>query len=396
VDVEGEMGLGSVEQRRAGLVRRHLLDGSGSSTVEVARAVLALHATDPATVYLSTLARAKKLSLQDVATAMYDDRSLIRLLAMRRTLFVVPQETVPVVHHAASLDVAAAIRSRLLKQLRTLPTDPELPDDVEGWLAEVEAGVEAAAAELGTASGARLSAAEPRLRTAFLPTTDKAYDVRRTITTQLLTLMGAEGRIVRGRPLGTWTSRQHTWEPATAVWADGIPPVDREEARGRLVKGYLSRFGPVTEADVAWWTGWPLGVTRRALATLETVDLGGGLILLADDTDPVDAPEPAAALLPALDPTPMGWKQREWFLPDDRTPLYDRMGNVGPTVWWGGEVVGGWATRADGSVATRLLVDRGSEAARAVDAAAEQLQMRLGGTAIAPSFPTPLARELAG
>lgn len=385
---------GSVAERRARLVRRHLLDGSGGSPVEVARAVLALHATDPATVYLSVLARAHDLTVEDVASAMYDDRSMVRMLAMRRTLFVFPSETVPVAHHAASVDVAAAtIRRTLLKQLRTLPTDPELPEDLEGWLSDVEAGVERAAAELGSASGAQLSAAEPRLRTAFLPTTDKAYDVRRTVTTQLLTLMGAEGRLVRGRPMGSWTSRQHTWQPATAVWPDGIPQLDREQARAQLVEQYLRRFGPATEADVAWWTGWPLGVTRNALAALDADEVDG-LRVMADDTDQVGVPAPVATLLPALDPTPMGWKQREWFLPEDPTGLYDRMGNVGPTVWWAGEVVGAWAGRPDGSVVTRLIADRGAEAASAVDAAAAQLQERLGGATITPSFPTPLAREL--
>lgn len=389
--------VGSVDERRARLVRRHLLDGSGASAQDAARSVVALHASDPASVYLSVLARARELTLDDVATEMYDERRLVRLMAMRRTLFVVPLENAAVVHHAASLDVAAKIRKRLVKQLGTLPTDPPLPDDlaqVSAWLRDVEDGVTRAAQRLGSASGAQLSTEEPRLRTAILPSTDKAYDVRRTITTQTLTLMGADGHLVRGRPLGSWTSRQHTWEPATNVWPDGIPELDAEEARTRLVEDYLREFGPVTEADVAWWTGWSLGVTRKALARLETAETSAGLVL-ADDTDPVGVPDPSAALLPALDPTPMGWKERDWFLPEDRTPLYDRMGNIGPTVWWCGEVVGAWATRSDGSIATRLLTDRGAEARNAVDEAAEQLRKRLDGAVVIPAFPTPLSKQLA-
>ena len=391
------MDCGSVEQRRARLVGRHLLDGSGSSAAGAARAVVALHASDPASVYLSALARARDLSLDDVATEMYDDRSLVRLMAMRRTLFVVPLERAPVVHHAVSLDVAATIRKRLVQQLRTLPTDPPLPDDPEAldaWLRDVEAGVTRAAQELGSASGAQLGRAEPRMRTAILPSTDKAYDVRRTVTTQILTLMGADGHLVRSRPMGSWTSRQHTWEPATNVWPDGIPEIGRDEARDRLVEDYLRAFGPVTEADIAWWTGWSLGVTRKALARLETAEVQSGLVM-ADDTGPVAVPEPSAALLPALDPTPMGWKERDWFLPADRTSLYDRMGNIGPTIWWAGEVVGAWATRPDGSIATQLLCDRGQEARRAVAGVAEQLHERLDDAVVTPSFPTPLAKQLA-
>jgi len=388
--------LTSVEQRRARLAGRHHLSGDAADPVEATRSVVVLHATDPATVYLSVLARCADLTLADVSRTLYDDRALVRMMAMRRTLFVAPVELAPVVHHAASLGVAATMRKTLLKQLGTLPTDPELTDDpaeLAAWLEDVEKGVEKAVLTLGIASGAQIGAAEPRLRTAILPTTDKKYDVRRTVTTQVLALMGAEGRLVRREPLGAWTSRQHTWESGAAWWPDGVPDLPLEQARADLVEAYLRAFGPVTETDVAWWTGWPLGVTRKAVVAAGAIDVDG-LLVHPDDTDPVDVPEPTAALLPALDPTPMGWKQRDWFLPADPAPLYDPYGNVGPTLWWAGEVVGGWAVRKDGTVATRVLVDRGAEAARALEAAARRLQPRMEGAAVTPSFPTPLEKEL--
>jgi hypothetical protein len=379
-----------VGQRRARLVRRQL---RATSAVDAARAVVVLHATDPSTVFLSALARCPGLTLDDVARELYEERRLVRMMAMRRTLFAVPAELVPVVHAAASLDVAAAMRRRLLTQLATLPTDPVLPDDLSGWLDAVEQGVSDAVERLGPASGAELAKAEARLRTALLPTTDKAYDVRRTVTSQVLVLMGAEGRLVRGRPLGGWTSRQHVWEAGSSWWPDGVEELDPAQARAALVAAYLRRFGPATEADVVWWTGWSKGVARRALAELGPVEVAGGLVL-ADDADPVDDVTPEAALLPALDPTPMGWKERDWFLPEDPRPLYDAYGTIGPTLWWGGEVVGGWAVRADGAVVTELLADRGAEARAAVEQAAQALHARLGGTVVLPSFRTPLERRL--
>src|SRR5688572_14138502 len=106
-----------VAERRHRLVRRHLLDGSASSTLEAVRGVLALHATDPATVYLSVLARAGALSLADVGRQLYDEGALVRLMAMRRTLFVVPAETAAVVHAAASAGVGRTLRKRLVTQL---------------------------------------------------------------------------------------------------------------------------------------------------------------------------------------------------------------------------------------------------------------------------------------
>lgn len=385
------------EQRRSGLVRRHRLAGDAPTPLAAARDVLVLHATDPATVYLSLLARCASVTIAEVGGAMYERRELVRMLAMRRTMFVVPAETVPTVHHAASLGVGATIRKRLLQQLATLPTDPELPADLEAWLKEVEAGVQAAIEKRGVATGAQLAEDEPRLRTAILPTSDKAWDVRRGITTLVLTVMGAEGRIVRCEPRGTWTSRHHTWEAGAQWWPEGLPDIPVEAARTMLVGEYLRAFGPVTEADVAWWTGWPLGVTRKALAALGpvAVELSNGPgWMLTEDSAQEDACEGVAALLPALDPTPMGWKGRDWYLPEDPKPLFDTNGNIGPTLWWRGEVVGGWAVRKDGSIATKVLVDRGREAAAAIDAAAAALAPRLEGAVVVPSFRTPLERQL--
>jgi len=90
----------------------------------------------------------------------------------------------------------------------------------------------------------------------------------------------------------------------------------------------------------------------------------------------------------------MGWTQREWFLGDHSSALFDRSGNAGPTVWWDGRIVGGWAQRKDGEIAFRLLEDVGADALRAVEAQAERLATWLGKVRVTPRFRTPLEREL--
>jgi hypothetical protein len=102
----------------------------------------------------------------------------------------------------------------------------------------------------------------------------------------------------------------------------------------------------------------------------------------------------AASLLPALDPTPMGWKHRGWMFGIDQRAVFDGAGNIGPTVWWNGEAVGSWAITAAGELRTRILADRGSEAAAAVDTAAEQLHARLDGAVVTPAVRTPLERSI--
>ncbi len=390
-----------VDERRRRLVRRHAIspDAAAPDVVSAVDAMVVQHATDPATVYLSILARCPGAKLDDVAHELYDRRSLVRNLAMRRTLWVMPVEAVPVVHHAASVAIAARLRRQLVKDLETGPTEPPLTGDVAGWLADVERSVEQALRAREVATAAQLAGDEPRLQTAQLPTTDKAYDVRRNITTRVLALMGTEGRIVRGRPRGTWTSRQHSWQTADDWWPEGIAAIPEAEARATLARRWLQVFGPAALADLQWWTGWTLGHTRAALAELETVDVdldGMSGVVLADDVDPEPALAPSAALLPALDPTPMGWQSRDWYLGPHKARLFDRNGNVGPTVWWDGRIVGGWATRSGGEVVWQPLEDVGSAARAAIDAAAAALEPRLAGTVVVPSFRTPLERELSG
>jgi hypothetical protein len=117
--------------------------------------------------------------------------------------------------------------------------------------------------------------------------------------------------------------------------------------------------------------------------------------VLPDDLEPVAEPAPWVALLPALDPTPMGWSERSWYLGPHAPALFDRSGNIGPTVWCDGRIIGGWAQRPGGEVAYRLLEDVGGQAGREVAAAADRLAGWLGPVRVTPRFRTPLERELA-
>lgn len=381
------------EERRKILVHRHAVGlGSSLTPEDVVQRIVALHATDAASVSLQVLARSTTATLDDVRDALYTRRSLVRVMAMRRTLFVIDKQFMPVVQSGSSAGVARTLRTRLAKQLSTLPTDPVI-DDVPAFLDHLESGVDAALAASGTATGAELSTAVPELRTAFLPTTDKKYDVRRYVTSSLLTLLSAEGRIVRVEPRGNWTSRHHTWAPVSAWWPDGVPPIEEADARVRLARTWLEAFGPATPEDLQWWTGWNKGHTVKALAALdvEEVELssGGGIMLRSSDISGADG---GVALLPALDPTPMGWKDRRWFLPDEYRPdLFDTFGNVGPTVWSNGRVVGGWAVRGAGEVVFRLFEKADEEQ---VAAEAARLEAHLDGASITPTFPTPLEKAL--
>ena len=384
-----------IAERRARLGVRHHLAGTAvaSSSVEAVRGVVALHSTDPASVFLSLYARTAAVEVEEIERALYEERSLIRMLGMRRTMWVAPVELVPVIQAACTNAIAVLQRRRYAQLLSQVGVG----DDA--WLADVADATARVLAARGEASGAQLSADEPRLRTKVLLAEGKPYAARQNITTWVLFLLAAEGRIIRGRPLGSWTSSQYRWAPAESWLPDGMAEPPAEAARAELARRWLAAFGPATLADLRWWTGWTAAHAKQALTAIgpAEVDLDGmpGLVL-PDDVEPVGEPEPWVALLPALDPTAMGWSQRSWYLGAHAPALFDRSGNVGPTVWSDGRIVGGWAQHADGEIVYRLLEDVGGETVDAVEAAAGRLAKWLGKTRITPRFRTPLERALTG
>ena len=385
----------SVEERRARLGRRHFLAGGSRARdpVDVAVGLVGLHATDPATVYLS--ARARGVEASDLEGALYEDRSVLRMIGMRRTLFVLPLELAAIVKAACTDSITEAERRRYAKLIE----EGGITKDGRAWLEEASKATLRAIESRGPVFAAELSAEVPQLRESIVYGEGKTWARKVAMTTRVLFLLAAEGRIVRGRPRGAWTSSQWSWSPAESWLQAPLRTIEPEAARAELASRWLASYGPATVADLKWWSGWNLGQTRKALEEIGAIEVdldGTPGVAHPDDLEAEPEPKPWAALLPSLDPTVMGWKERVWYLGEHGPTLFDRNGNAGPTVWWNGRVVGGWAGRKDGEIVFRLLEDVGADAVRAIEAEAERLQSWLGETKVVPRFATPLAKELVG
>jgi DNA glycosylase AlkZ-like len=387
------------DERRARLgVRQHLAASARITDVRaLAGDLVGLHASDPATIFLAAAARLRTpaRAVPGLERALYDDRTLVRTLGMRRTMFVVPLDLVPVIQAACTDPLVPAQRKLLVDMVE----GAGLAKDGPRWVRKVEAATVAALEARGSATARELGEDVPDLRKQIAVAEGKSYAGKVGVSTRVLFLLSTEQRVARGRPKGSWTSSQHRWEPMDAWFPTGVPALPPEAARTELVRRWLRAFGPATPADVQWWTGWSLRFTRAALEAVGAVevslDAGPGWVL-PDDVRAVRAPKQWVALLPALDPTTMGWKERSWYLGAHGPALFDRNGNAGPTVWVDGRVVGGWAQRADGSVVHELLEPVAKPAATAIAKAARTLETWLGDVRVKPRFPTPLARSLAG
>ena len=379
---------------------RHRLapESLAEDVVAVAESLVGIHSSDPVSVFLGALARLRSPRIGDVEAALYEHRRLVRVLGMRRTMFVVPTELAPILHHACALALASQERRRVVR----LVEDAGLVPRGEGaaWVREVETKTLECLARRGEAVAGELSREVPELRAQIPFGEGKKWAGKQGVSTRVLFLLAAEGRAVRGRPRGSWISSQYRWA-TTANWlGSDIAALPVGEARHELLRRYLLGYGPVTAADIRWWTGWTAAEARRVIETLDpapvAVELDGGSTgyVAGDDVDPVPPPSPSAALLPALDSSVMGWAERDWFLGPHRQALFDRSGNAGPTVWWDGRVVGGWAQRPDGEVGVRLLEKVGPTAERAIADQPKRLRTLIGDVRFTPRFRTPLEREL--
>lgn len=375
--------------------RRAHLDRSGGDIAEVTAAIVALHATDPASLHLSVHARQPlrpvAALVSDLRANLEDRRALLRLMAMRRTVHVVRADLAGPALAVSAARVAPDARKLAVKMLHKAeaPALEALRAEVLEALGDADLDPEALAAAV-PALALRVSLAE-----------GKSYAGDAPLHRFVLEALSTSGELVRARARGGWRAGGCTWARLDRWAPTAIPSLG--EGMAALTRAWLRAFGPATLADLAWWAGVPLGEARAALAALgrEVVQVEvrgwpGPRYAHADTALEDHGPPLPPALLPGLDPSGMCVTDRGPFLdPDIAGPLWDRSGNLAPTVWVDGRIVGGWTCRKDGAVVYRILDPAARAHEGAVAEEARRLTEALAGEAPVPRFPTPLTRELA-
>lgn len=380
-----------VGERRARLARRHRLTAGdrAGDVVDGARSVVCLHGTDPATIHLSAWARVDAMTVPDLEHALYVDRSLVKHLAMRRTLFVFPRDTLSFAQAGASNRVADVERRRLIRDVE----GGGLHRDGARWLAKASSAVLDALSDGREATMRELRDAVPLLAGSLTYGRGKAWGGQVAVGPRVLTTLSAAGHIVRASNDGKWSTSRPRWASMTSWLGEELTSRTEAEGVAKLVELWLRAFGPGSVADIKWWLGSTVALVRRALADIGAVEVGldeGAGYLLPDDLDEPKPAEPWAALLPPLDPTTMGWRERDWYLGPHKEQLFDTAGNAGSTAWWDGRIVGGWRQRENGEAVIQLLEDVDREGRQALEREAERLSAWFGGQRILPRFPSPL------
>ncbi|MEA2266877.1 MAG: hypothetical protein QOE27_2460, partial [Solirubrobacteraceae bacterium] len=248
---------------------RHRLAPRGSDVAGVAGDLVGLHATDPASVMLAARRRVRGVVVADVERALYEERTVVRMLGMRRTMFVVPVDLMPVVQAACTAGLVLGERRKLIALLEAAG----IAGNGAEYLAAAETAALGALGVRGEATAAELGRDVPALGRQIVLAAGKSYEGRQSVATRVLFLLAAEGLIVRGRPLGSWTSSLNRWTPVGSWLADPPPGIDEGPAGVELVRRWLTTYGPGTLADLKWWTGWTAGRLKRALG-----ELGPGVV----------------------------------------------------------------------------------------------------------------------
>ncbi|OBI57633.1 winged helix DNA-binding domain-containing protein [Mycobacterium sp. E787] len=385
----------TIDERRNRLARRHFLSaGDPTPITGMIAGLVGLHATDPATPYLSLWARFPGFRTADLELQLYEKRAALRHLAMRRTLWLVSSDDLRLIQSACSDRVADNESRRLAADVRKAG----VAADGERWLDRACAAVLRHLGDSGPASSTELRAALPELAGTYDPAPGRRWGGQVPLAPRVLTVLSARGDIVRGPNDGSWTTSRPRWS-TTGDWLGDVgEPLPDRHARAGLTRRWLATFGPATVADIKWWLGTTLTAARNALADIGAVQVdlhGSPGWALPDDLDPEPEAPPWCALLPGLDATTMGWFQRDWYLGEHRARIFDRNGNAGPTAWWNGRVVGGWYQDDGARVRLQLLEDPGRDGRRALQRRADELTAWLDGVRISPRFPSPLSKARA-
>ncbi len=327
------------------LHQNHLASQPAPELLLLLRRLIGLPGQPDASAFLAARARLASFSPAQLDAALYQERTLLKSLLMRSASYLVLTERYPTWLAATARQRSQAANS----EFRLWGLDPAEVEHLEKAILALDdwpATTEAIAARL------------PASWVRELSQTSRGGRVATTSNVALvLPWLAAKGA------LGTGFDAPDAPHPVYAPLALWYPDLDlsaapaEAEAQAELVRAYLAAFGPASEADISFWTGFGKSETARAVnalaaqTTLVLVEgLPGMLLLLktqADALQSTPAPtEPIINLLPADDPfTTAHRASRSRYFSDQKLQrlVFNSSGGAQPTIVVNGQIVGTWA-----------------------------------------------------
>lgn len=338
------------------LEKNYLTNHKAAGPRQLVRDLGGLPGSIPTMPLLSARARLTQFEPDRLLSALYREHSLIRANLMRNASCIVPTADYASLHNATWRQRNQALNS----EFRLWQIDN---DDIEG-LAEMIREIVADEPVTLAAIIGKLSSAQVK----ELTQTSRGGRVTTTTNVELaLRWLAGHGMLCAG-----WSTppRPHDWRTDTVSYAPlnhWYPDVDlatapaEAEAQKALARTYLAAYGPATEADISFWTGFGKSETARAIGalaaetTLTLVEgIPGMLLLLKDQAEALNATslpvEPLINILPADDPYTIAHRaSRARYVSDQalQRHVFSSSGAAKPTILVNGQIVGVWAWQPD-------------------------------------------------
>jgi hypothetical protein len=347
-------------------LQRHFLEerAARGNLLAVVSRTCGLHAQVMSSAELAAWARIDGLDSGDVSAALWQERTLVKIWAMRWTLHLFSIVDFPL--YLAAFRAFGHFRSE-----RWLKSYGITADDMNVLLDSFRA----------TLTGAGLT--REQLADAVAQHTGRPY-LREKLLGGWGTLLkpGAyQGHLVFGPSSGqnvTFVSPRH--------WLGEFPELDTEDARLETVRRYLYAYGPATPGDFARWWGAAQAASRKLFRALgdELIPVsidGWDAWGLHADADALQATKPSTAirLLPGFDPYTVGLRrERDAALSaEQKGRVFSQQGWISAVVLAGGSVVGVWKYKVK-QAHLDITVEPFAPLSRAIRAGIEQEAARLG------------------
>jgi len=315
---------------------------------------------------------------------------------MRRTIWVMTPKIAQLAHSSATAKNATAEKKRTLEAF----SRSEEISDAERWYADAQSKILKYLRRYGPKTAREIGKALPELAIP-VPFGSAKHTATLNAHTKILQGGGFDGVFSRGASVGGWLSAEYVWQPTEDWMQGGFDVVPEHESAPVLLREWLQSYGPATLTDIKWWFGWTITLAKSALESIEAAEVqlenGSSAWLRPDDIGMLDEPPSWVQLLPGLDATTMGWKERDWYVDAAvAKAVFDRNGNAGPTIWADGRVIGGWVQKPDASIQIELYTRLTKNQQKLLDHAIARTTAFLGSDIVRPRFPSPNQKTLLG
>ena len=327
------MKLGWEEARALRLERHHLhRRAPRGSELRVAGRICGLHAQLLSSAALSLWARVEGMSLEAFQRALWRERKLVKIWAMRGTLHLLPARDLPVYLGALST-YTHYLTQRWVKYFGITRDEIEL---VIATVGEVLRGRALTRDQLADAVVERTGS-------------KKLGAVLRQSWGVLLKPAAWRGQLCFAESDGPRVRFTHPGP---------VRQVEPQKALTELARRYLGAYGPATRDDFALWWHGTSRQSQRLIESLDVtaVDLEGARAYLLAGAPRRAAPARSVRLLPAFDPYVVGAPRSGGLFPAaHKGRIFRPQGWISPALLVDGHVEGVWRhERKNGRLSVRI------------------------------------------